>query len=124
MPDKPQKIKIDDVEYVRTDAAMPEVSGEYVIVRCRNAGVHAGYLQSRTETVLRLKNSRRLWQWWSKFTLSELAIDGPLESKLSEQKYARVIPELELTSSDVAEVIQCTDRARIAIEAVKAVENV
>ncbi len=117
-----EKISLDGVDYIRADMvnSLPDVDGDpYVIVRGRNAGVHAGYLAERNQHTLTLKNSRRLWRWWSKFSLSGLAMDGPLASKMSEQRYACVLPELELTCSDVAEVIPCTDKARIAIEAVK-----
>lgn len=122
---KPETITIDDVKYVRADAVVevPTPEGDYVIVRCRNAGVHAGYLESRKDGVLRLKNSRRLWRWWSKFTLSGLAIYGVLESKKSEVRFACVLPKLDLTESDVCEVIYCTEEARKSIEGIKDYEN-
>ncbi len=110
-------ITVDGVDYVRKDDS-PNDGLSYVIVRCRNAGVHAGYLAERYDGVVRLINSRRLWQWWSKFTLSGLATEGPLPSKMSEQKYACVVPVLDLTETDVCEVLYCTDKARAAIEAV------
>lgn len=120
---KPNVIKIDEVEYVRKDSVTQEVTGDFVIVRCRNAGVHAGTLVHRDANVLELANSRRLWRWWSKFTLSGLAMDGPLESQLDKQVYACVLPKLTLTVSDVCEVIACTAKARDAIMAVPEREN-
>lgn len=93
--------------------------GDYVIVRCRNAGVHAGYKKERGNGVLVLENSRRLWRWWSKFTLSELAMAGVLKGKEDECRFACVVPEIELTESDVAEVIKCTNEARESIESIK-----
>ena len=92
----------------------------YVIVRCLNAGVHAGYLKGRSSITLTLVNSRRLWRWWSKFTLSALAVEGPLATKMTEQKYSMTVPLLDLTGSDVCEVIYCSERAREAIEAIPA----
>jgi len=111
---KPETMMIDDVKYVREDSisATPETEGDYVIVRCRNAGVHAGYLRYRKDGVLKLINSRRLWRWWSKFSLSGLAMCGVLESKKNEVKFACLLPELDLTCSDVCEVIYCTKEAR------------
>ena len=88
----------------------------FAIIRCRNAGVHAGEVVSRKGGVLKLKNSRRLWRWWSKATLSELSQEGPV--KVSENKYGCVIPEIDLTESDVCEVIPCTSAAKAAILAV------
>jgi len=122
---KPSTIKIDEVEYVRADSvnSVPEVTDDFVIVRCHNAGVHAGTLVSRDANVLVLRNSRRLWRWWSKFTLSGLAMEGPLESHMGEQKYACVLPELYLTASDVCEVIPCTEKAAKAIMAVPETVN-
>lgn len=88
----------------------------FAIVRCRNAGVHAGEVISRNGGVLTLRNSRRLWRWWSKATLSELAQEGPV--KISENRYGCVLPSLDLTESDVCEVIPCTAAAKSAILAV------
>ena len=42
-------------------------------------------------------------------------MDGPLQSKLSEQRYVCVLPHLTLTTSDVAEVIHCSEKAAKAI---------
>ena len=118
---KPESIMIDNVKYVRAGSMpkMAETGGmEYVIVRCRNAGVHAGYLKERNSDTLELVNSRRLWRWWSKFTLSGLAMCGVLKGKESEVKFACVLPKLILTCSDVGEVILCTEVARKSIEAI------
>lgn len=111
-------IKIDDVEYVRKDS-MPEISGDYVIVRCRNAGVHAGHLDNRDENVLTLKNSRRLWRWWSDFSLSEIAMTGVKAGKEDECRFSCVVSRIDLTASDVAEVIYATEAAKIKIEGIK-----
>lgn len=116
---KTNVIKIDDVEYMRKDMAVPEVDGDFVIVRCLNAGVHAGTLVKRDAEVVELANSRRLWRWWSKFSLSGLATEGPLESKIGEQRYACVLPKLQLTTSDVCEIIPCSVKAKKAIMEVK-----
>lgn len=37
--------------------------GKYVIVRCRDAGVHTGYLESYNGREAVLTDSRRLWYW-------------------------------------------------------------
>lgn len=49
---------------------------DYVIVRTRDAGVHAGVLVSKKGDDVVLKDSRRMWRWFSGFTLSEAAEDG------------------------------------------------
>jgi len=116
---------ISGVEYVPKSelAQAPEIQGDYVIVRCRNAGVHAGYLKSRKNGVVRLVNSRRLWRWWSKFTLSGLATCGVLESKISEVRFACTLPKIDLTESDVCEVIYCTEEAMSSIQSIKDHDN-
>lgn len=118
-------VKFNDVEYVRKDQikAAPKLDGDYVIVRCRNAGVHAGILQSRSEGVLKLVESRRLWRWWSKFTLSELAMTGVLNGKESECQFSCVVPAIDLTCSDIAEVLYCTTDARESIEGIAEYTN-
>ena len=122
---KQQSITIDGLKYVREDSIsnIPQPEGDYVIVRCRNAGVHAGYLAFRKDGVLRLENSRRLWRWWSKFTLSGLATCGVLKSKVNEVRFACVLPKLDLTNSDVCEVIYCTPEARKSIESIQEHSN-
>ena len=115
---KPDTMMINDVKYVREDsvAKVPQPQGDYVIVRCRNAGVHSGHLKSRKDGVLQLINCRRLWRWWSKFSLSGLATCGVLESKKSEVRFSCVLAKIDLTESDVCEVIYCTEEAMKSIE--------
>jgi len=115
-----ETITLNKVEYIRKDQIkeVPTVSGDYAVVRCRNAGVHAGTVTSRKDGVLILSNSRRLWRWWSKFTLSGLAMTGVLNGKESECRFSCVVPRIDLTESDVAEVIYCTNEARKSIESI------
>lgn len=125
MSKKQEKVMIGGVRYVPASQVkeIPQPEGDYVIVRCKNAGVHAGYLKSRKDGVLTLENSRRLWFWWSKFSLSGLAMCGVLESKKSEVKFACVLPLIDLIESDVCEVIYCTTEARESIEAIPEHKN-
>lgn len=88
----------------------------FCIVRCRNAGVHAGYVVSRNAETVVLRDSRRLWRWWSAATLSELSQEGPV--KPEENRYGCVLPLIELTASDVCEIIPCTAAAAAAIGAI------
>tara|TARA_R110002020_G_scaffold175493_1_gene367406 strand:- start:21059 stop:21451 length:393 start_codon:yes stop_codon:yes gene_type:complete len=122
---KPKTMMIDDVKYIREDAVntVPKPEGSYVIVRCRNAGVHSGYLKHRKDGVVRLENSRRLWLWWSKFSLSGLAMCGVLESNKSEVRFACVLPWIDLTELDVCEIIPCTIEAKASIESIPEHKN-
>ena len=116
-----QTITLDGVKYAREDSinTLPQPDGDYVIVRCRNAGVHAGYIELRNANILRLTNSRRLWRWWSKFTLSGLATCGVLKGKECDVRFACVLPKLDLTNSDICEVIYCTKEARESIQSIR-----
>lgn len=112
-------IIVDGVQYKPVSTGVKNDDGRpYCIVRCRNAGVHAGYVVSRTNGVLTLHQSRRMWRWWSTGALSALAIDGPRPDKLEENKYEQPLPILHLTESDVCEVIPCSAVAADAIQAV------
>jgi hypothetical protein len=59
---------------------------EPVIVRCRDAGVHFGFLEFYEGRTVKLQNSRRLWKWKAKegLALSGVAINGidPSQSKI------------------------------------------
>ena len=74
-----------------------------VLVRTRNAGVHVGTLVKRDELVLVLKNANRIWRWRGAHDLSYVAMYG-----VNRAEYTRIscmIPTIELTHSDVCEVI-------------------
>lgn len=62
------------------------LKGKYVIVRCRDAGIHCGTLVSVDGRSVQLTNTRRLWYWKckSEHSLSGLARTGAHEdSKIS-----------------------------------------
>lgn len=86
--------------------------GKYCILRCRNAGVHAGIIEEANAEFVVLKDSRRLWFWKSKFTLSEAAITG-IESG---SKIAAPLERLIIPASDAAEFLPTSAKARKSIE--------
>jgi hypothetical protein len=119
-----EKIIINGVTYVPKEDTCKNKEGlKYCIVRCKNAGVHAGYLKSREDGVVTLLDSRRLWRWWSKFTLSGLATAGVLAGKEDECRFACVVAELQLTELDVCEIIPCTEKAFLSISSIKEHSN-
>lgn len=90
-----------------------EMIGDYVIVRCRDAGVHAGTLVSYEGREVVLKNSRRLWYWKcanNKHSLSGVAVEGIT----GESKIPDVVPKIVL--SDACEILETTDKCRRSIE--------
>jgi len=62
--------------------------GRYVIVRAVGAGVHSGVLVAREGDRVKLRDSRRLWRWWSRFSLSELADEGVRADKVGECRFS------------------------------------
>ncbi len=83
----------------------------YCIIRTYSSGVWAGYcdLENYGEK-MKIKNARRLWRWWSEFTLSALAKTGIKEGKEDENKYAMPVDEVYLVN--VIEIIPCTETAK------------
>lgn len=86
--------------------------GNYVIVRCRDAGVHAGYLESHDGRECVLTESRRLWYWKpadGKAFLSGVAVAGLHR----DSKIGAALTRLHLTES--CEIIQCSEAAENSI---------
>ena len=84
-------------------AASKSPQRQYVIVRCRNAGVHAGELVSRSGTEVRLANSRRIWYWRGAASLSELAVYGAKDREAC--KFGVTLPAIDVL--DACEIIAC-----------------
>jgi hypothetical protein len=85
--------------------------GKYVIVRCREAGVHSGILESCSGRECTLTDSRRLWYWKTKKGdfLSSVAINGVShDSKIG-------APVIRIYLSESCEVIECSTEAEASI---------
>jgi hypothetical protein len=78
-------------------------AGRFVILRCRDAGVHAGYLDSQIDDQAVLSSSRRLWSWVS---LGGVALSGLAQYGLKAGKIDTLLPHIALTG--VIETIPCT----------------
>jgi hypothetical protein len=102
--DKPKKITIDDVVYIRESdiQQVPEL-GDRVLVRTRNAGVHVGTLETRNALDTVLTNANRIWRWRGAFTLSEVANNGVDRSDFT--RIASMVSSITLTTSDTCEII-------------------
>ena len=91
-----------------TGSPLCGLEGEYVIVRCRDAGVHAGILMSLDGRTAVLKNSRRLWYWKvaeKQHSLSGVASVGiTSESKIPAVVETAILPE-------ACEVLSVSDKA-------------
>lgn len=107
---------IDGVEYVKkteaTLTAVKPVKGlTYCVIRTYSAGVWAGYVDlKKANKIMEVREARRLWRWWSEFTLSALATTGMKPGKEGENKYAMPVDSVILT--EVIELTPCTEVAK------------
>ena len=95
-----------------------KIVGSYVIARCIDAGVHAGYVVSTNAHHTVLRDSRRIWYWTGAASLSEIAVYGLNPGKASESRIAAVVPLLRLRDSDICELIVCLPAGRKSVEGV------
>ena len=101
------------------EATPPTPVGQYCVVRCRDAGVHAGVVVGvdRANRIVWLSDSRRLWRWWSRFTLSELADEGVRTDKVGECRFsAPTAATVEIAGW--CEIRPCSDAAEKSIRGV------
>jgi hypothetical protein len=110
-------IVVDGVEYIKKTEATSGAKAKqkkgltYCIVRTYSAGVWAGWVDLKNYgEQMKVTEARRLWRWWSEFTLSALATTGIKEGKEEENKYAMPVEETYLTN--VIEIIPCTEKAQ------------
>ena len=87
---------------------------DYHIVRTYSAGVFAGEIESRKGQEVTMKNARRLWYWDGAASLSQLAMEGV--SKPENCKFPCEV--LEVTLTQVVEVLPCTTKAQKSIKGV------
>ncbi len=87
---------------------------KFVIVRSRDAGVHAGTLVSNKGRTVVLKDSIRIWYWSGAATLSELAVYGPKNP--TSCKFA--VPVNEIALLEACEIIACEPAGEKAIKEV------
>lgn len=105
----PARVKVAAAHVVHATPDMP-----FVIIRGRDAGVHAGYLESldRATKSCVLRGARRIWYWFGAASLSELAVYGA--SKPADCRFGARIDRQEIIG-DVCEVIHCQDRGSVMI---------
>lgn len=81
-----------------------KMTGKYVIVRCKDAGVHTGVLESYSGREAVLTESRRLWYWECAqgAFLSAVAVYGLSD----ESKVGVPLSRIHLT--ETCELIECS----------------
>lgn len=109
------ELSLKDLRELLAEDASPTIDnkmvGKYVIVRCRDAGVHSGILESHNGRECVLIESRRLWYWKAAkgAFLSSVAVDGLSD----ESMIGKEVPRIHLTEN--CEIIQCTNDAEKSI---------
>lgn len=97
-------------------SARKSVRQDYVIARCRDAGVHAGYLVSTDEHHTVLRDARRIWYWTGAASLSEIAVYGLNPAKSSGSKIAAPVKSVRLRDADICELTVCTKAGQASVE--------
>ena len=87
----------------------------FVLVRCLDAGVHAGVLVSNKGRTVELRDSIRIWYWSGAASLSELAVYGPKNKDAC--KFGVPVPKITLL--EACEIIVCEPAGEAAIKGVK-----
>jgi hypothetical protein len=88
----------------------------YVLVRCKDAGVHCGYLERQTRDHIILTDARRIWRWFGASCLSEIAVHGLNPSKSKDSRIGDSVTRIQLRQSDVCEVIEMHKAGRECIQ--------
>lgn len=88
--------------------------GEYVIVRSRNEGINAGYVEAADETGIVLRNARRLW-YHKPADTSESWYEGVANHGLSSDSKISAPVAIKAIIEDYSVTI-CTEKARESIE--------
>jgi len=93
------------------DTATDPWIGKYVVVRTRDAGVHAGILKSRNDRQCELIESRRLWYW-------KVAEKGAFLSgvaTLGLDPSSKVGAPIDIVLTENCEIIATTEKAAQSI---------
>lgn len=93
--------------------------GKYVIVRCREAGVHAGILEAHNGRECVLNESRRLWYW--KPLNGATFLSGVATEGLHADSKVGAPIRVHLTEN--CEIIECSADAEASIRAAKSYEK-
>lgn len=93
-------------------ATLNGMIGKKCIIRTYSAGVHYGEIAEKSGSEVIVKNSRRLWQWKAKESISLSAV-----AKFGiDQSGSKVCAPVDSIWLDAIELIPCTDDAIKSIE--------
>lgn len=93
--------------------------GVYVIVRCRDAGVHAGVLVNHNGRECVLVDARRLWYW--KPANKAAFLSGVASEGLHDD--SKIGAPIHVHLTEICEIIECREVAEQSIRAAKSHEQ-
>lgn len=90
------------------------MTGKFVVVRCRDAGVHAGVLEAHNGRECVLTEARRLWYWKVNKGPTGDFLNGIVLAGVNKgSKLSAPVPRIHLTEN--CEIIECTADAEASI---------
>lgn len=89
-----------------------DLIGDWVIVRSHSSGVHFGRLKSKKGNEVTLKDSRRMWRWWS---ASENSLSGVARHGINREKSKICGPLKTIVLPEVCEIIPVGEECRDSI---------
>ena len=88
--------------------------GKYVIVRSRNEGINAGYVEAADETGVVLRNARRLW-YYKPAVKGDAWYEGVANHGLSDDSKISAPVAIKAIIEDYS-ITVCTDKSKASIE--------
>lgn len=97
--------------------------GKYCIVRARNAGVHAGIVESIDSLGVHLRDSRRLWYWRVPVGAPALLSGVAIAGLSGDSKVSAPVDWLLVAAGDWCEVLPVSEAAEKSIRESPAMER-
>lgn len=102
------KKELINVDLESVPGQMKYLIGKYVIVRCRDAGVHAGVLIDYQDRVCVLKESKRMWYFK---TIKDSFLSAAAEFGITNESKTGVQMSGLIVLTETCELIECTKEA-------------
>jgi hypothetical protein len=94
---------------------MEQFIGKRCVVRGNRSGVFYGTIRSINGQSVEMTQARKLWFWAGANAVEQIAVDGVIRP--NECKFTVTVQNLLI--SDMAQLLQCTEKAIESIDSVK-----
>jgi len=98
-----------------------DIIGKYVIVRSRNEGINAGFVEAADETGIILTDCRRFW-YHKPLSKNESWYEGVANTGVSSNSKLSAEVQSKIIVEDYS-ITRCTDKAILSIRGIKAHEQ-